>query len=98
MNQPEFPERLVFTPRPSQTVTLRVPTDTYGSLERMAAERDMSVDALLKLYIGQGLRADLAKHFAEHMLDVTARILIERGQSPEQVEAIVREIRAASGS
>lgn len=96
MSQPEFPETLVFRPRPTQPVTIAIPVDTYGSLTRMAAERNMSIDALLKLYIGQGLRADLSKYFAEHVLEITARILTERGQPPEQVAAIVRDIRAAS--
>jgi hypothetical protein len=96
MSQPEFPETLVFRPRPTQPMTIAIPTDTYGSLTRMAAEREMSVDALVKLYIGHGLRTDLAKHFTDHVLEITARILTEHGQPPEQVAAIVRDIRAAS--
>ena len=31
------------------------------SLEEVAASRDMSIDALLKFYIGNGLREDKAK-------------------------------------
>jgi hypothetical protein len=85
-------------PRPSTTVQLRVPTDTYEAMERIAAARDMSVDALMKLYIGQGLRHDLAQRFADHVLDLTAQVLARHGQSPEQVEAILREIRSGTGS
>lgn len=58
----------------------------------------MSVDALMKLYIGQGLRHDLAQRFADHVLDLAAQVLARHGQSPEQVEAILREIRSGSGS
>jgi hypothetical protein len=77
---------------------MKVPTDTYESLERIAAARDMSVDTLMKLYIGQGLRQDLAQRFADHVLDLTAHVLARHGQSPEQVEAILREIRSGTGS
>jgi hypothetical protein len=98
MSQPEFPPELKLRLRPSTTTQLKVPTDTYESLERIAAARDMSVDALMKLYLGQGLRHDLAQRFADHVLDLTAQVLARHGQSPEQVEAILREIRSGTGS
>ncbi len=98
MSQPEFPPELKLRPRPSTTIPMKVPTDTYESLERIAAARDMSVDTLMKLYIGQGLRQDLAQRFADHVLDLTAQVLARHGQSPEQVEAILREIRSGTGS
>jgi hypothetical protein len=98
MSQPEFPTELKLRPRPSTTLQLKVPTDTYESLERIAAARNMSVDALMKLYLGQGLRQDLAQRFADHVLDLTAQVLARHGQSPEQVEAILREIRSGTGS
>ena len=98
MSQPEFPIDLTFRPRPTKTVTLDVPVDTYASLEQVAASRDMSVDALLKLYIGQGLRHDLAQRFADRVLDMTAQVLARHGQSQEQVDAILRDIRQATGT
>jgi hypothetical protein len=97
MSQSEFPPGLKLRPRPSTTVQLKVPTDTYENLEHIAAARDMSVDALIKLYIGQGLRQDLAQRFADRVLDLTAQVLARHGQSPEQVEAILREIRGGTG-
>ncbi len=57
----------------------------------------MSVEALLKLYIGQGLRHDVAQRFADKVLDLTAQVLAQHGQSPEQVDAILRDIRSATG-
>jgi hypothetical protein len=98
MSQPEFPTELKLRPRPSTTVQLKVPTDTYEDLAQIAASRDMSVDALVKLYIGQGLRQDLSQRFADRVLDLTAQVLARHGQSPEQVEAILREIRSGTGS
>ena len=98
MSQAEFPTELHLRPRPSTPVTLTVPTDTLTILEEMAANRDMSVEALMKLYIGQGLRHDVAQRFADRVLDLTAQVLARHGQSQEQVDAIVREIRSATGS
>jgi hypothetical protein len=98
MSQPEFPSELHFRPRPTADVTLPIPTDVLESLEQIAASRDMSVEALLKLYIGQGLRHDVAQRFADRVLDLTAQVLRRHGQSPEQVDAILREIRSASGT
>lgn len=59
---------LRFRPRPSATVTLSIPKDTLAAIEKVAAGRDMSVEALIKFYVGQGLRQDLWQRFAEYML------------------------------
>lgn len=56
---------LRFRARPSITVTLPVSKDTLSALEKVAAGRDMSVEVLIKFYVGQGLRQDLAQMFAE---------------------------------
>jgi len=98
MSQPEFPSELKLRPRPSTVVHLKVPIDTFADLEQIANSRDLSVDALIKLYIGQGLRQDLAQRFADRVLDLTAQALARHGQSPEQVEAILREIRSGTTS
>jgi hypothetical protein len=98
MSQAEFPNELHIRPRPSTAVTLKLPNDTFVTLQEVAANRDMAVEALLKLYIGQGLRHDIAQRFAERVLDLTAQVLARHGQSQEQVEAIVREIRSATGT
>ena len=43
----------------------------------------MSVEALLKFYIGQGLRTDLTKAFSERLLDTTAQVLARHLDSEE---------------
>lgn len=96
MSQPELPTELHVRPRPKTTITLNVPTDTFEAIQEIAASRDMSAEALLKLYIGQGLRHDIAQRFADRVLNLTAQVLVRHGQSPEQVDAILREIRSAS--
>ncbi len=61
MNKPEEELELHLKPRNTETVSIKIPIDTLRSLEKVAASEDMSPEALLKLYIGQGLRQDLAK-------------------------------------
>jgi hypothetical protein len=46
--------------RPSESISLRIPLDALETIKRIAASRDTSVEALLKFYIGQGLRRDIA--------------------------------------
>lgn len=60
MSQHEFPIELIVRPRPTTDVLLVLPIDVYESLLHVAASREMTMDALLKFYIGQCLRKDLA--------------------------------------
>ena len=84
---------LQFRPRASTKVTLQIPVDTLASLEKVATSRDMSAEALIKLYVGQGLRQDLARLFADRVLEKTAQVLTRHIQSEEEVSAILNEIR-----
>jgi CopG antitoxin of type II toxin-antitoxin system len=61
MNKPEEEFTLQLHPRQHETVSLEIPKDTLESLKKIADSRDMSYEALLKFYIGQGLRQDVAK-------------------------------------
>jgi hypothetical protein len=79
--------------RDSKLVTIHIPADTLSSLEKIAAGRDMSVEALLKLYIGQAMRQDLAKLSADRVLEKTAQVLKQHIQSEEEISAILKEIR-----
>jgi hypothetical protein len=53
-------DAVVLKPRPraSTPVTLLVPDDVLASLQQVAIDREMSLEGLLKLYIGKGLRGD----------------------------------------
>ena len=48
-------------PRASTPVTLLVPDDVLTLLQQVAIDREMSLDGLLKLYIGKGLRVDRSR-------------------------------------
>ncbi len=79
--------------RPSESISIKIPSDTLASLQRVAATRDMSQEALIKLYIGEGLRRDLARLFSDRVLEMTAEVLSRHLDSPEEVLAIMAEIR-----
>jgi hypothetical protein len=80
-------------PRPSEAVRLQIPIDTLASLEKVAANRDMSLQALLRLYVGQGLRHDLARLYSDRFVETTAHVLARHLPSEDEVAAILREIQ-----
>ncbi len=84
---------LKFRERESKEVTLNIPKDVLASLEKVAEKRDLSVHALLKLYIGQNLRQDLANYFSDNILERTEEVLSRHLQSKEEVSEILREIK-----
>ncbi|GJD23120.1 unknown protein [Rivularia sp. IAM M-261] len=94
MKNPEEELKLNLRHRPTETVSIKIPTDTLESLQKIAAIRDMSVEALLKFYIGQCLRQDLAKQFSGRLMESTAQVLARHIQSEEEVTRILQEIQA----
>lgn len=47
MNKPEEKLELQLRPRATETVSIKIPTDTLRSLKKVAANRDISAEALL---------------------------------------------------
>lgn len=82
-------------PRDSETIALQIPKETLESIKKVASQRDMSPDALLKFYIGKCLRQDLSQLFATQMLDSTAKVLA-RYHHDDEVAQILQEIRLAT--
>ena len=70
MNQIEENIKLQIKPRATEAILLQIPVDAMRSLEEVAASRDMSIDALLKFYIGNGLREDKAKLFSDRQKNI----------------------------
>jgi hypothetical protein len=94
----ELPEELELQvrPRESETVSIQIPKDTLESLKQVATQRDMPLAALLKFYIGKGLRQDLSQRFANQVLDSTAKVLARYHHSEDEVAQILQEIRLES--
>ena len=97
-NELEDEFELKFRPRETETLSIAIPTDTLVSLNKVAASRDMSVQALLKFYVGQGLRQDLARLFGDRVLETTEHVLTRYIQSEEEISSIIREIRSEASS
>lgn len=94
MNNPEENLKLHLRPRVTEAVSIQVPVDALESLRRVADSREMSLEALLRLYIGRGLRQDLTKLFSERVLETTAQVLARHLQSEEEISTILQEIQA----
>ena len=86
---------LKFYPRPQKTVELSVPMDALASLDEVAKHRDMSREALLRSYIGSGLRQDLAQMFGGKVMEATAQALSRHHVTKEDADEIMSEIRRA---
>jgi hypothetical protein len=97
MKKHEAEFELKLRPRPTETISIEIPKDTLEALKKVAAKQDMSYQALLKFYIGQGLRQDLAKLYADRVLETTAEVLAKHIQSADEVSAILQEIRITAG-
>ena len=98
MSKTDAPEELRLRPRASERVALSIPVDLLDKVRAAAAARDMSVEALLKLYIGQGMRQDAALRSLESLLETTAEVLARHIPSEEERAAILREIRGESAA
>lgn len=94
MSKPEEELKLHLRPRAVETVSIKIPTDTLESLKKVATSRDMSFEALVKFYIGQGLRQDLARLFGDRVLETTAQVLARHIPSEEEILTIIREIQS----
>lgn len=93
-----IPERLksrLKKDRPTTSITVRMPEDVVASMKEIAPLRGFSgYQALLKSYIGEGLRRDEA----QYSFGGTARLieaLKKHGVPEEVIEAAARETSAA---
>jgi hypothetical protein len=89
---------LRFHPREEEVVSLALPVAALAKIDRIAERRAMSRKALLRSYIGEGLREDLAQNYANELLANTKQVLAQHLQSEEEVNAILQEIRTASAA
>jgi hypothetical protein len=94
MTEDEF--EIKFRPRETETVAINIPKDTLASIKKVANSRDMSYQALLKFYIGKGLRQDISQIFGDRVLETTEEVLARRMISKDEVSAILHEIRAGA--
>ncbi|HKP76441.1 MAG TPA: hypothetical protein VJT67_13015 [Longimicrobiaceae bacterium] len=69
-----------------------------ATIRDVAETRDMSPEALMRLYIGQGLRQDKARLFSERILYMTERVLAKHIPSEDERSQILNEIRSEAAA
>lgn len=79
--------------RETKEVSIQIPSDTLVALKKVAASKEMSEQALMKFYLGQGLRQDLARLFSDRVLETTQKVLSKHLKSEDEISKIMREIR-----
>lgn len=89
------PEGYTLRYREQETVELKleIPKRVLSSLENIAEKRNLPLEAVIKFYIGQGLRLDVANFFSGNILAKTEEVLSRHLQSKEEVSKILREIK-----
>lgn len=91
---PEAIRRRMKRDRPMISVTLRMPEGVVDSLKDLAPRTGHSgYQALIKAYVGEGLRRDEAKYLFNPAQRL-AEALKARGVDPKLVEDAVREVAA----
>ncbi len=86
-------KKLKITPRPTQTVSLKVPLDTLAQLQQIARARDLGFQSLLKLYIGEGVRSDLALVKKQQLVHETESALRQHFNGDPKLNAILRKLK-----
>lgn len=64
MNELQETDELRVRHRPHTSIAIDIPTDVLETLAEVAHERDMSVEALIRFYIGRCLREDRPRMYA----------------------------------
>lgn len=84
--------------RPSKMVSLRIPLDTLQQLKQVAATKELGYQSLLKLYIGEGLRKDLAEMGKQTLLSETENLLRKHLDDDKQVNTILRKLKQVTAA
>ena len=78
--------------RPMTTITIRIPEDVVDDLKRLAPLLGFSgYQPLIRIYIGQGLRADLER-LENHTVSALIASLKRHGVSDEVIHEALNEV------
>lgn len=94
MNNPNQDFNLTIKPRPSANVSFKIPLDTLEKLQEIASSRNMSVESLIKFYIGKNLREEISKQFYHKLMTSTMKVLTKHISSESQRSEIIQEIKS----
>jgi hypothetical protein len=80
--------------RPMRHISLRIPEDVLQDLKRVAPLKGMTgYQALMKFYIGQGLRKDLRELWQAGNAEQLEVVLSECGIEPERRHEILERLK-----
>lgn len=80
--------------RPAKHISIRIPEDVLEDLKRIAPLKGMSgYQALIKFYIGQGLRRDLRDLWKEENAHRLETVLVECGIDPDRRREIMERLQ-----
>ena len=85
---------LTIKPRPSETVSIKIPLDTLEQLQEIANNRNMSVESLIRFYIGKNLREEISQQFSNKLMNSTLKVLTKHISSESQRQEIIQEIKS----
>ena len=85
---------LTIKPRPSETVSIKIPLDTLEQLQEIANNRNMSVESLIRFYIGKNLREEISQQFSNKLMNSTLKVLTKHIPSESQRQEIIQEIKS----
>ena len=80
-------------PHEAEVISIRIPVDTLLAIKRVATAQDIPYEALIKYYIGRGLREDLTAMMYDRVLEKVPEVLARHIQSDTEIAAIIEEIR-----
>jgi len=79
--------------RPMVSISLRIPEDVIVDLKRLAPQLGFSgYQPLMRTYIGQGLRDDLARLESSSSLEGFVESLRQRGVDPSVIEQALADL------
>lgn len=79
--------------RPATTILMKMPADVINDLERVAQSKGMTTyQALIKFYVGQGLRKDIAEIQKKKSAEQAKRILGKYNIDPKIIDEVVSAV------
>lgn len=79
--------------RPTTSITIRMPVDVIDDLKYVAPIKGMSgYQALIKFYVGQGLRRDLADIRRQKFANRAKKVLEKYNVNPKAIEEIIEAV------
>jgi len=75
---------LKFYPQEMEEISISLPKLTLDAMEKIAERKDLPLKALLKFFIGQGLRNELSPEEAKELLH--KRMNSKKGKMEEKLE------------